>query len=154
MIAATVLTLSSTISCAQTIQDLEAEAAKLPALKASIYGTQLTGARELGAALAGKSDAQGQPIFEAATRPVRIGESFQMTVEMVRPGGARQDVTADPRTKYAGTGCLLTSTSGFITVAQDVGPCRPGMVTELWVSMVDQQNRSQAWNRYVFKIVE
>ena len=137
---------------AQTVQELETEAAKLPALKASIYGSALVGFRELEPELAGKSAAEAHPIYAAAARPVRMGEQFQVTVQTV--GG--RNITANPRTKYAGTGCLVTSAQGFVTVSESIGPCRVGVITELWVSLVDGANPpdSRAWNRYAFRIVE
>lgn len=139
------------VNCsAQTVQELEAQAAKLPPLRASIYGAPLTGARELDIAMAGKSEADGRSIFRAAARPVKMGESFQVTVKTAQG----TPVTSDPRTRYAAVGCLIVSTSGFVTVTENIGPCRAGMLAQLWVSMVGANKQAQAGNQYYFVIAE
>lgn len=140
----------STGAFAQTPQEDDAAMAKLQPLRASIYGTPLNGARELQPALAGKGETEGDQIFRAAMRSVRMGESFQVTVQTAQG----VPVTSDPRTKYAAIGCLIVSASGFVTVAENIIPCRTGMLSELWVSMIDANNQSQAWNRYYFVITE
>lgn len=149
MIAATVLA-----GCAFA-QTEDPAMAKLPALRTSIYGVPLTGERELAPTVAGKPDKEVDPMFRAAMRPVQMGESFQLTVELERPGGARQAVTSDPRTKYLGLTCLTVSASGFVSVSKDpIFSCNKGSPVQLWITMVDAQNQPQAWNRYVFVIAE
>jgi len=149
-LAILVMALLSVNCAAQTVQELEAQAAQLASLRASIYGTPITGARELDIAMAGKSVADGRSIFRAAARPVRMGESFQVTVETAQG----TPVTSDARTRYAAVGCLMVSTSGFVTVTENTGPCRTGMLAQLWVSMIDANNQAQAGNQYYFVIAE
>lgn len=140
-------------AAAQTSRQGAADLAKLLPLRASIYGTPLIGARETVPVMVGQNEAQQVATFRAAMRPVRMGESFQLTVELVRPSG-NQPVASDPRTKYEPNGCLIVSPQGFVTITQDgSSDCTPGHVSELRVMMVDAQ-QIQAWNRYTFKIVE
>ena len=130
---------------------------KLPALRVSIYGTRLDGEREVDLTLADKGDAEQKKIFESALRPVRMGESFQLTVELVHPNGSTRNVTSDPGVGYFGIGCLLASSSGFITVVDEGvtrSLCDPGSLTTLYVFMNDDNKQTQAWNNVFFRIIK
>ena len=153
-IAAMVIALTTTSACAQNMAQTEADMAKLLPLRVSVYGKQLQGARELEPQAAGKSDTEQKLLFRGGLHPVRLGESFQLTVELERPGGARQAVTSDPRTRYEPNGCLITSAAGFVTITKSGDSCGPGDVSDLWVLMVDATKKAQAWNRVAFVITQ
>jgi hypothetical protein len=74
---------------------------------AVIYGTRLDGERELNARMVNKSDAEQRKLFQSALRHGRMGESFQLTVELVLPNGTTRNVTSDRSVKY-GWHWLLT----------------------------------------------
>ena len=76
---------------AQSTSEL-AQLATLPPLRVSVYGTALTGERELVPTMAGKNNAEQEQLFKAALRLVRMGESFQLTVQTVNG----ETVTSNP----------------------------------------------------------
>jgi len=139
---------------AQTPQEFDAEMAKLLPLRVSIYGKQLQGARELELQAVGKTEAAQKLLFRGGLHPVKLGDSFQLTVELVRPGAASQVVTSDPRLRYEPNGCIIASPSGFVSIVNSGDICTPGAVSDLWVLMVDATKKTQAWNRVVFVITQ
>lgn len=136
-----------TSALAQSTSEL-AHLATLPPLRVSVYGTALIGERELVPTLTGKSNAEQEQLFQAAIRPVRMGESFQLTVKTVNG----DVVTSNPTTKYAVNGCLIVSSSGFVTITMSSSSCTMLDVSELWVAIVDADKQTLAWNRYIFKM--
>ena len=135
-------------------QESEAEImARLSPLRTSIYGVLLVGERDLEPAIVGKTFDEGYEIFRSAMHRVRMGESFQLIVELALPGAEPRPVTSDPATKYHPNGCLLVSTSGFVTIAHTEPGCGPGDVSELWTVLLDGA-QVRAWNHYVFLVVK
>lgn len=150
LVAAVVLFSTLSNSSAQvTSAEREAEAAKLPALRAAIYGAPLSGEREIEPLTIGQTDAAAQAIFRSGYRPVRVGDQFQLTVTR----GGITDVTSHPRIKYSAVGCLSVSAQGFVTVAQTDPqiPCNPGLLSTVSVAVGDG-TKTLAWNRYFFVI--
>ena len=60
--------------------------AKLLPLRVSIYGKQLQGVLELALQGVGKTVEAQKLLFRGGLHPVKLGDSFQLTVELVRPG--------------------------------------------------------------------
>ena len=136
-----------TSALAQSPSEL-AHLATLPPLRVSIDGATLTGERELLPAMAGKNNTEQEELFRAAMRPIRMGESFQLTVKSA--DGAT--VTSSPTTKYAANGCLIVSPSGFVTITMSSSSCTMLDVSLIWVAIVGADKQTLAWNRYVFKM--
>jgi hypothetical protein len=143
-----------TITGAGAFAQTEAEMAKLLPLRVSIYGKQLQGVRELEPQGVGKTVEAQKLLFRGGLHPVKLGDSFQLTVELVRPGAASQVVTSDPRLRYEPNGCMIASPSGFVSIVNSGDICTPGAVSDLWVLMVDATKKTQAWNRVIFVITQ
>lgn len=125
---------------AQTSAERDAQMNSLPVLRASIYGQQLSGEREV-------SD---PATLQQAMRPIKQGDSFQLTVELINADGSRTPVTNDPRIRYAGEGCFLISAAGFVSATLD--KCIVKAFPTLHVALVDgANNRTLAWNSYYFR---
>lgn len=154
LIAANMMALLVTGAGAQTLAETEAELAKLLPLRVSIYGKQLQGVRELEPQGAGKAVEAQKLLFRGGLHPVKLGDSFQLTVELVRPGAASQVVTSDPRLRYEPNGCMIASPSGVVSIVNSGDICTPGAVSDLWVLMLDSHRKTQAWNRVIFVITQ
>lgn len=100
--------------------------------------------------MVGKNTAEQEQLLTTAVRPIRMGESFQLTVKTV--DGA--NVTSNPTTKYTANGCLIVSSSGFVTITMASTSCTMLDVSLIWVGTVDADKKTLAWNRYVFKMTQ
>lgn len=148
------MALTTTGAGAQVLAQTEAEMARLLPLRVSIHGKQLQGVRELEPQSVGKTVEAQKLLFRGGLHPVKLGDSFQLTVDLVRTGAANQVVTSDPRLRYEPNGCMIASPSGFVSIVNSGDICTPGAVSDLWVLMVDATKKIQAWNRVIFVITQ